>query len=104
MMSPWSGGKVSQSNYIVNTVMKPADKRGALLPWPSKSYLEEAQRQLNNPQHYKEINHNQIPTLMNKITASFTKWKTKNTDHTNFKYLLPKNSPSTPPTTENTQA
>ena len=34
---------------LPNTVIKPADKGGALVLWPSKSYLEEVQRQLNNP-------------------------------------------------------
>ena len=83
---------------LPHTVIKPADKGGSLVLWPSTSYLNEAHKQLQNEKHYKKVQNNPIPTLSSHIQKYLQKIKdNKHIDHTTYKYLLPKNPPRTPP-------
>ena len=83
---------------LPQTVIKPADKGGSLVLWPSTSYLNEAHKQLQNEKHYKKVQNNPIPTLSSHIQKYLQKIKdNKHIDHTTYKYLLPKNPPRTPP-------
>ena len=63
--SPYAG-----LNTLPNTVIKPADKGGAIVLWPT-SYLDEAHKQLNNTKYYRKVPHNPVPTLVHDITQFF---------------------------------
>ena len=45
-------------------IVKPADKGGAIVIWPKDSYLAEAYRQLNNPDHYQKLPHDPTPEIL----------------------------------------
>ena len=44
-------------------VIKPADKGGAVVVWDRKLYIEEAYKQLDNPNNYQQLNNNKTTTL-----------------------------------------
>ena len=48
-------------------IVKPADKRGAIVIWPRELYFTEAYKQLKNNLHYKLIQNEPFPTLIKNI-------------------------------------
>ena len=50
-----------------NIVIKPADKGGAIVIQNKCDYIAECERQLNNSDHYKKLDHNPTETLNNRI-------------------------------------
>ena len=82
---------------LPDTVIKPADKGGAIVLWPSTQYISEAHRQLHNTNHYLPIQHNPIPSLVRDITHFLNEMKDNgHVDHTTYKFLLLHSPPRTP--------
>ena len=78
-------------------IVKPADKGGAIVIWPRSSYLAEAYRQLNNPQHYKKLSYdptNDTFTLTKKLALNL--YKTNIIDNTTYKFLTTDTHARTP--------
>ena len=43
---------LQQLQYNKNIVIKPADKGGKIVIWPTDQYIQEAQRQLSDKKYY----------------------------------------------------
>ena len=52
--------ELKNDDIIINI----ADKGGAIVIWPTKDYLTEAYRQLNNENHYQRFSHDPTPQIL----------------------------------------
>ena len=50
-----------------DVIIKPADKGGAVVVWRRDLYIAEAQRQLQNPSHYKLLNQSPLQADLRKV-------------------------------------
>ena len=79
---------------LPDTVIKLADKGGAIGLWPTTKYLHEAHKQLHNTNYYRKVQHNPIPSLVRDITQFLN--HNGHTDYTIYKFLLPHSPPRSP--------
>jgi hypothetical protein len=95
--SPNEQQALTELQKLPHTVIKPADKGGAIVIWPEDQYIKEAHRQLTNTKHYTTINHNPIPPLVKQITDYLHTLHTSRViDPTTHTFLLPHLPPRTP--------
>ena len=74
-----------------------ADKGGAIVLWPTASYLQEANNQLSNQLHYKEVENDGTQELANQITTFLTHLLAKNLiTEKCYEFLEPSMAPRTP--------
>ena len=78
-------------------IVKPADKGGAIVIWPKDSYLAEAYRQLNNPDHYQKLPHDPTPEILAEAKKlSYNLHKSNIIDNTTLKFLTSDTHAQTP--------
>lgn len=96
-LKPPQRAAIRSLKQLPDTIIKPMDKRGAIVLWPTSQYLTEAHRQLHNTDHYIKVNHNPIPPLVHSITQ-FLNYMMDNLhiDHTTHKFLLSHSPPRNP--------
>lgn len=74
-------------------VIKPADKGGSIVIWPTKKYISEAHRQLGNTQHYLKLDHDptkEYTTLINNTLRDL--YDRQLITRTDLDYLTPTNT------------
>ncbi|CAJ0955525.1 unnamed protein product [Ranitomeya imitator] len=77
-------------------MVKPADKGGAIVIMDRTDYLEEAYRQLNDPEVYKIISHNPLNSIAQKIRTLLEFHEQEGTIDSRLRTFLVKNDPITP--------
>ena len=78
-------------------IVKPADKGGAIVIWPEDSYLAEAYRQLNNPNHYQKVPHDPTSQILAETKKlAYNLYKSNIIDNTTHKFLISDSHARTP--------
>ena len=88
---------LTELEHLTDSIIKPADKGGAIVIWPKKDYLLEAHRQLDNTNFYTKIPQNNIPHLHTEIQSFLDDLKLQKTiDKQTHTFLSPHQPPRTP--------
>ena len=88
---------LTELEHLTDSIIKPADKGGAIVIWPKKDYLLEAHRQLGNTNFYTKIPQNNIPHLHTEIQSFLDDLKLQQTiDKQTHTFLSPHQPPRTP--------
>ena len=78
-------------------IIKPADKGGKVVLWPTQQYIEEAYRQLEDKNYYQELAEDRTPTLSMEIETFLTHLLTKGRiDEDCYSFLTPPPNHRTP--------
>ena len=78
-------------------IIKPADKGGKIVLWPTQLYIKEANRQLGDKSYYKEQTEDKTPTLSIEIETFLTHLLSKGSiDEDNYLFLAPPSNYKTP--------
>ena len=78
-------------------IIKPADKGGKIVLWPTQLYIEEANRQLGDNDYYQEQVEDKIPALSMEIETFLTHLLTKGAiDEDYYSFLAPPSNCRTP--------
>ena len=80
-----------------DSLVKPADKGGAIVIWPKDSYLKEAYRQLNDSNHYQKIQKDPTPDILEDTKKlAYNLQKSKIIDNMSHKFLTTDTTARTP--------
>ncbi|XP_048583758.1 uncharacterized protein LOC116608371 [Nematostella vectensis] len=96
-LTPSERTALKQLSQLPHTIIKPADKGGAIVLWDTKDYLLEANIQLNDTNYYSTVSHDHIPSLAHNISLYIHQLLQDNIiDEPTHDFLLPHTPPRTP--------